>query len=590
MLIGLHNYINKSLGRRLLFFFVPYIVLLLVSITLLSFNSFFNTLKQEKENSTQTLVTQIRDNFDYYYQDIKTMMAYISINRDVQQAVSQRETLSFQEQYFLNNRISDSISNVNIFKSFINDIIIIGKNGYQRNLPNYYSLNPTLNLYDTEWLRTYQPSENSNFGFTPPHQADYYEPNSPVRWVVSSLLPLTVQGRVAGFLQGDIDYEKLRAVLDTTYRQNEIEVTVVTADGAIILSRDINKVNLQLDQTIVSHLEGKEGSFVNSGQDDSSLNVYLQSDVTGWYLIASIPYSALLVPGYLVSRTIMFVILPVSLLIALALFLFLSNQLRQPWIKLVHRVETVTVANYRPSQIDYGVGEIGELGEKFETMLAQNNQLIEQVYLAEIRKKNAELNALREQITPHFVYNSLQVIKAEAILSKNREISQTVTAIANLMRYSMDNRTTQVTVADEIDYIRNYLDIYTRRFIGKFEYRIDVAEEMTGCKVQKMILQPLVENCLKHGLENMKAGGCIQIQGRSEGACCIFEVLDNGKGISLTKAEQLRRELADSDQSLVDGIGLFNVHQRIRMERGSGYGISEIDSKEGEYTRVVLRT
>src|SRR5258708_9074439 len=253
-------------------------------------------------------------------------------------------------------------------------------------------------------------------------------------------------------------------------------------------------------------------------------------------------------------------------------------------------METVTVANYQPTQIDYGVGEIADLGRKFEAMLAQNNLLIEQVYLAEIKKKNAELNVLREQITPHFVYNSLQVIKAEAIFAKNRQISQVVTAIANLLRYSMDNQASQVTVADEINYINNYLDIYKRRFIGQFEYQVEVAEEMMGCSVQKMILHPLVENCLKHGFENMKSGGCIQIRGRREGGCCIFEVVDNGNGMSPEKMEQLRQKLQEANHSLVDGIGLFNVHQRIRIEHGSAYGIIEIDSKEGDYTRVVLRT
>src|SRR5450432_1071712 len=158
MLIRLRNYINRSFGRRLLFFFVPYIVLLLVSITLVSFSSFFNTLKQEKENSTRALVSQILDNFDYYYKDIETMMAYISINKDIQQALTQYKTLSFTDQYFLNGRITDSLSNVNIFKSFINDIMIIGSNGYRHNLPNYYPLNESLDLYDSEWLKTYHPS------------------------------------------------------------------------------------------------------------------------------------------------------------------------------------------------------------------------------------------------------------------------------------------------------------------------------------------------------------------------------------------------------------------------------------------------
>ncbi len=590
MLVRLHNYINRSFARRLLFFFVPYVVLLLVSLTLLSFSSFFNTLKEEKESSTRTLVSQIRDNFDYYFLDIKTMMAYVSINKDVQQALSQRAGLSISDQYFLNNRIMDAIGNVNVFKSFISDIIVIGKNGYKRNLPNYYSLNSALDLYDTVWLKNYHPSANSNFDFTSPHQADYYETGSPVRRVVSSILPLTVQGRVTGFLQGDIDYEKLRAVLDTVYNQNEIEITVITSKGTIVFDRNLDQVNAQVDDELFGHLQGAEGSFINQQQSESKLIVYLQSDVTGWYLIASIPYSALLTPSYTVSRTILFVILPISLLIALALFMFLSWQLRQPWSRLVHRIETATLANYQSETIDYGVGEIAELGSKFETMLAQNSQLIEQVYIAEIKKKNAELHALREQITPHFVYNSLQVIKAEAIFSKNKEISQTVTAIANLLRYSMDSRTSQVNVADEINYIRDYLEIYQRRYIGKFEFEINVAEEIMSCKVQKMILQPLVENCLKHGFEDMKSGGCIQIRGREEAGNCIFEVRDNGKGMSNDKMNQLRREISGTDQNSAEGIGLFNVHQRIIMERGAEYGILKIESKQGEYTRVVLIT
>ncbi len=589
--IRLRNCINRSLSRRLLFFFIPFIVVLLIATTLLSFISFFNTLKQEKETSTLTLVSQIRDNFDYYFHDIKTMMAYLSINVDIQHALTQYEKLSFQEQYFLNNRISDSIGSVNIFKSFINDIIIIGNNGYQRNLPNYYSLNQYIDLSDSEWLRNYQPGENSNFRFTPPHQADYYEGTVPVKWVVSAILPLTVEGRTLGFLQGDIDYEKLRTLLDTVYKQNEIEITIVTSDGAIVFDRDINNVNLQLDHEIFSQLDGNAGTFVTSGQDDNNMIVYLQSDVTGWYLIASIPYSALLGPAYTVSRTILFVILPLSLLIAIAIFLLIARQIRQPWSKLVHRVETVTVANYQPAQIDYGVGEIAELGEKFESMLAQNNQLIEQVYVAEIKKKNAELIALREQITPHFVYNSLQVVKAEAIFAKNKQISQTVTAIADLLRYAMDNHNAQVTVADELDYIRAYLDIYKRRYLDKFDYQIDISDDIRNYRVQKMILQPVVENCIKHGFESMKSGGCIEIKGRQDDTGCIFEVVDNGKGMSATETTRLRRQInEESGQSMVDGIGLFNVHQRIVLERGPDYGIIAIDSREGECTRVVLRT
>jgi two-component system sensor histidine kinase YesM len=311
--------------------------------------------------------------------------------------------------------------------------------------------------------------------------------------------------------------------------------------------------------------------------------------VTGWYLIASVPYSALLNPGYAVSTTILFIILPLSLVITIVTFFLLSKQFRKPWNRLVHRMETVNVANYQPVQIDYGVGEIAELGGKFEAMLAQNNALVEQVYVAEIKKKTAELHTLREQITPHFVYNSLQVIKAEAIFAKNRQVSQLVTAFANLLRYSMDNHTAEVAVADEIAYIRNYLDIYKRRFAGKFDYRIELPDDMLPLKMPKMVLQPLVENCIKHGFDQMKAGGQICIRGSVNKSDCLFEIEDNGKGISQETLDKLWWELEQSDQSAVEGIGFYNVHQRIVGERGPSYGIIGIESTEGEYMRVVLK-
>ncbi len=589
MLVRLRNYINRSFGRRLLFFFVPYIILLLVSATLLSFNSFFNALKQEKENSTKTLVSQISDNFDFYFSDIKTLMAFISLNKDIQEALTQHGELSVQARYFLNSRISDATGNVNVFKSYINDILTIGQNGFVSNLPNYNSLSHTVDLVDQAWLKSYRPSKHSNFYFSPPHLADYYTPGSPVRWVVSSILPIKSEGRTVGYLQGDIDYETLRTLLDRIYHQNDIEITMVTADGMIAFDRDSSRLNSQLDPRIFARLQGTEGSFVDSQPNGNAMIVYQRSDVTDWYLIASVPYSTLLNTSYSVSKNILFFILPISLAVALIIFLLISRQLRQPWSRLIHRMETVNVANYTPATLDYGVGEIAELGHQFETMLAQNNELVERVYVAEIKKKNAELHTLREQITPHFLYNSLQVIKAEAVFSQNREISQMVSAIANLLRYSMDNRTASVTVADEVDYIQAYLDIYKRRFLGKFDYRIDIPGAMMGYTMPKMLLQPLVENCIKHGFEQMKSGGSILIRGHRELDACVFEVQDNGKGICCAELGHLVLELASAAQDAHDGIGLFNVHQRVVLERGPDYGITEIDSVEGQYTRVVLR-
>lgn len=206
--------------------------------------------------------------------------------------------------------------------------------------------------------------------------------------VVSSILPITYDGKTLGYLQGDIDYEVLRRLLDTIYRQNDIEISIITADGVVVFDRNRGQVNSRVDPKILTQLVGTEGSFAADWQRESALIVYRRSAITNWFLVASIPYVALLKPSYAVSTNILFVILPLSLVVALLVFFLIARQLRQPWNRLIRRMETATVANYRPADIDYGVGEIAELGNRFETMLAQNSDLIERIYVADIKQKN----------------------------------------------------------------------------------------------------------------------------------------------------------------------------------------------------------
>lgn len=146
-----------------------------------------------------------------------------------------------------------------------------------------------------------------------------------------------------------------------------------------------------------------------------------------------------------------------------------------------------------------------------------------------------------------------------------------------------------MTVADEIGYIRAYLDIYRRRFLGKFDFEIALPDAMLGCTMQKMLLQPLVENCIKHGLAQTKSGGCIRIEGSRQDGACVFAVQDNGRGICPEDLHRLVQELSAVDAAARDGIGLFNVHQRVVLERGPGYGIIDLQSVEGEYTRCSPR-
>jgi Predicted signal transduction protein with a C-terminal ATPase domain len=561
---------------------------MLMSMAMLTYYSFYRTLKEEKEKSVQMLIDQISDKFNYNFNDLEAMMLYISQNKSINVAFKEYGEMSIQEKFYLNERITSYTNNVNILNDYINDIILIGKNGYTKNLKNYGTLLYNNNLPNMPWIKHYSPGENSNFFFVPPHISDYYSNVSSKKLVVSVILPIATDRKRVGFIQGDLDYGKLKQLLDKVYEQNEISVSMVTNEGTMVFNQSEKMINKRLDKKLLLHMKDDSGTFIEKISGERNLFIYKKSDISGWYLLAQIPYTVILEAGQTIFYKIIFIIMPISILVTLTISYFLVRQIKKPLGELCLRVEQVDVENFIFQEVNYGTLEIDILGAKFEKLMEDINELVQRVYVEELLRKNAQLVNLRNQISPHFLYNSLQLIKTEAVMVKNREISKIVTNMANLLRYSMNINTTHVTVKEELDYIEDYLEIYCRRYDGKLKYEINVQDEIKDFKMQKMILQPIVENCIKHNFDNIKSGITITIIGYKENESFIFEIIDNGIGIEQKKIEEIFNDLLNSYKT-TDDIGLGNVHNRIFLECGSGYGITGIESQKGVYTKFILK-
>lgn len=243
--------------------------------------------------------------------------------------------------------------------------------------------------------------------------------------------------------------------------------------------------------------------------------------------------------------------------------------------------------DFRNVESDYKnqPGEIVLIRKRFEEMVQQIDELVNKVYLDEIYRKEMEYEQLVNQINPHFLYNVLQLIQSKAVLSENYEINDIVVALSKLLRYAMNNQAKIVTVEEECDYVSNYLLLYEQRYTGKFTYKIRLEGRAAQCRIMKFAIQPIVENCIKHGLRR-QGGGSIRICAGVQEDMLRISVWDNGNGIPQERLENLKRYIRETSEK-EESIGLRNVYQRLKLMYDGRAGM-EIESEEGKYTKVII--
>jgi two-component system, sensor histidine kinase YesM len=244
-----------------------------------------------------------------------------------------------------------------------------------------------------------------------------------------------------------------------------------------------------------------------------------------------------------------------------------------------------------------GVDEMGELAYHFRKMLWKINELIDMVVKKQVAVKDAEIRALQSQINAHFIYNVLEAIKMMAEIEEKYDISDAITALGSMMRYSMSWTSYYVSLQEEINYIRDYVAIANIRYEDQIDLCIDVDPEVAKQEVMKMLLQPLIENAINHGLRSTGKNGVIRVTAFNHDEMFYIEVWDNGAGIEPSRLEVIRGSICGAAESGRDtspevsglhGIALKNVNERIKLFYGNPFGI-EIFSELNQYTKVRVR-
>lgn len=287
-----------------------------------------------------------------------------------------------------------------------------------------------------------------------------------------------------------------------------------------------------------------------------------------------------------------FVAVMIVFLIALAFFINgIVQHLLKQFYEILRSIRKVQKGDLDVVIENCGGDEMGELGTQINKMLERIKQLMDDNLNREMLAKNSEIRALQNQINAHFIYNVLESIKMMAEIDEEYAISDAVTALGKLLRYSMKWVSGNVLVEQELEYIKNYMALINLRFDYEIYLSLNLPEIILKQEIPKMSLQPIVENAIYHGIEQMAEDTNIYIKGFLEGEDCIIEITDAGKGMTEETVEKLRLKIAgemDSSGGSGNGIGLKNVQDRIHIAFGEAYGI-EIASKLGCYTKIRVR-
>lgn len=353
------------------------------------------------------------------------------------------------------------------------------------------------------------------------------------------------------------------------------DILLVNRQGNIVFDKSGEHIGERTQFPFLSeHESNGKGYYTDKYQGEKSLITYLPSHNKDWYLVAITP-SKLIASESLSIRNIAIVLVLVSLISAFLFDRFFVRRLVRSIISAVNGMKRVQQGIFVPITTTVRADdETDLLVDGFNRMSTQINELIHQVQKEQARKKEVELQALVAQINPHFIYNSLESINSLAVLQGNKDISKMVISLGKLLRISISENQQLIPISMELEHVKHYLDIQKFRFEDKFEYHIEIPESLKYYKTQKLIVQPIVENALYHAIEPMEQNGFISITAKENDRDILIDVIDNGPGFDQDTLLHLwSKDWATLKKYRENGVGLKNVHERLRIRFGGYYGI-----------------
>ncbi|MFX3635695.1 MAG: sensor histidine kinase [Candidatus Pristimantibacillus sp.] len=286
-----------------------------------------------------------------------------------------------------------------------------------------------------------------------------------------------------------------------------------------------------------------------------------------------------------------------SLIIAFSLIYIFSGILAKRMLVLNKDLNKVAMGDFNVISMIEGNDEIGLLSKRFNHMVNSIRDLMEEVSEShrqqgqlELRQKEIKLKMMASQINPHFLFNALESIRMKSHVNGQTEVASIVKMLGKMIRRNLEIGARQIPLKEELDNVRYYLEIQQFRYgDDRLTFEMELESDAELIDVPPLIIQPLVENAVVHGLENISEGGCVKVKTICQGEYLLIEVSDNGAGIGPNKLVEIQKSLLDMDEAEEYRIGLRNVHQRLVLLYGESCGLNLISNGEGLGTTILFR-
>ena len=472
-------------------------------------------------------------------------------------------------------------------KDNVENIALLSKEGKLLEAVPAARLKTNVDVTGENWFTsTLEKTENMHFS-TPHVQYIFDGSENQYRWVISLSRAVEItQGPSTdqGVLLIDIRYSSLEQLFDGVNLGNGGYVYLISSSGEIIYHPQAQLIDSGIVRENNLEVSGlRDGNYRQTVDGEERTVTVKTVGYTGWKVVGVTPLDGVSLNNIKTKLLVIFMIAFV-LFIMTIINSYISSRITDPIKELEKSVNEIEAGNLETEVRSGGSYEIQHLGNSIQNMARQIRRLMDDIVAEHESKRKSEFDTLQAQINPHFLYNTLDIIVWMIENENLTDAVRVVTALARFFRISLSRGKSIIAVRDELEHVRNYLMIQHMRYKNKFTYTVEAEDEVLDLASLKLILQPLVENAIYHGMEFMDGDGEIRIRAWRQDKDLFMSVSDNGLGMT---REQVKRLFGDTDH-VPSGSGVKNVHQRIRLYFGNGYGL-EIQSEPDEGTTVTAR-
>ncbi|MEF2114688.1 MULTISPECIES: sensor histidine kinase [Clostridium] len=543
-------------------------VFAMLFVGILIYNKSSNLLENNATLSTKQLVNQVNSNIEYYLKSTKEVSNLLEKNIYLNENIPNSK---LQDQMNVIQTIREDITSVAVFSD--KGELIIGS-------PSLI-LKDKVNIINQDWFKS-AINKSENIKFSLPHVQNLF--NGKHDWVVSlsrGIYFYSGTKKVHGVLLVDMNYSTIGQLCQNISIGKRGYIYIVDSDNNIIYHPQQQLINIGLKS---EKREDYLGSYIEDSDEGKKLVTIKTVNYTNWKVVA-VAYMSEISDLKKTGTNFIGWILFVCIILVIFIFGFISAKISHPIKQLEESMKRVEEGEFNIYIDVKGEDEVERLATAFNLMISKVRYLMGQIVMEQEAKRKSELDALQAQINPHFLYNTLDSIVWMAENGKNDGVITMVTALAKLFRISISRGRNIITVREEIEHAKNYLIIQKIRYKNKFKFEIITQEEVLEYKTTKLILQPLIENSIYHGIEYMVDEGFIRISVSITNGKLLYEVSDNGLGIDPEKLKHLLEYRVKTDSG--SGVGVKNVHERIQIRYGMEYGL-EIQSEIEEGTTIKI--